>query len=990
MTAALDDQELAARLAAFAARRLAAFDREGLTWLAVAPMWTDRLATSCGFPTGGEPIEEFVDRAAQAGICERRSEFGPGGEAQVRFWMPAPARVEALTSLGRDAASIEAALRTIGERIVFAERAGVEVTPSLARWAELAIDPSTAGPGAGDRLYRRVDTLTTQGNAEEALDVVYAGEALATVLGGDLESGVRRARRRINLEYRRVQDDRALRRFLRRDEQVSAVRRLLTGGPDDPWALHLIGMGGVGKTMLVRYVAGRLSSDEGLPRFPVGRADFDHISPLYPAERPGQLLRELADELAGFATTEDQDLLFGRSADAFVRADEVAQRRAPADPLAGIHSDAFDAALAAFRAFLRSLPQPVLLILDTCEELAKLHPPGSRPWAIDATFELLERIHEREPGLRVLFAGRRLLARSGAGWSADPSGGAVAVSVDDRPYLELHEIRGFTEDESRTFFRDVRGLDVPDAAVRTILDGSVAEGGADDRRYNPFDLALYADCFDDEGGLDVAAIAAGDTDTYIEARIVQRLRDADVLAALPAAACLGRFDEAMLRAGLPAGADAAGSLARLAEQEWVDVRSWDHPGETVCEINAALVPQLVRYYAHPSRAYILDETVARLGPGLRELVDSKSLQDLRVDHVEAALRYSAPLAAADQWDRLTQRIETTATWGWARGVCQRLLADETLERAPAIRAIRGAVQATQIGAVRHLEPDFDAWDAWEAVAMAADHPDPAAAAQLRVRSALGMATAWRPGRDLAWEAELAAVLESPTADLAPAVVAALENLLEQWGSLPPADVIGRWVDGLRAQGVHTALAAYAHCLHGRAIAAQGGDTLMARRAFTKAERWARDRSAAKPRGWADWVEPEILLDRVRLEWLWLEAVAGTSPDALPLDGRQTEATTRLESIDAERLCALILTVRLGHGVPPIEVFSTLRDAYRPERRPRCRAHRAVPPLFVAVARAWLAWGDPETALRVLDKREKNATASRRDPATVEAAHAVTA
>ena len=91
-----------------------------------------------------------------------------------------------------------------------------------------------------------------------------------------------------------------------------------------------------------------------------------------------------------------------------------------------------------------------MLILDTCEELAKIRPDGVIPENVRATFQILEQLHRMLPALRVIFSGRRPLASSGAGgWSCPSS------THPRRSYLLLHEIRGFTQQEAMSYLRDL-------------------------------------------------------------------------------------------------------------------------------------------------------------------------------------------------------------------------------------------------------------------------------------------------------------------------------------------------------------------------------------------------------------------------------------------------------------------------------------------------------------------------------------------------------
>jgi len=102
--------------------------------------------------------------------------------------------------------------------------------------------------------------------------------------------------------------------------------------------------------------------------------NFDHVSPDYPARKPVQLLLELADELALYAADSDQAYQALRAF--YDQADSAHQGLSslrdgsprPLDDDLGVR-DAVDA-------FARVIGElgGGLLILDTCEELAKWNP----------------------------------------------------------------------------------------------------------------------------------------------------------------------------------------------------------------------------------------------------------------------------------------------------------------------------------------------------------------------------------------------------------------------------------------------------------------------------------------------------------------------------------------------------------------------------------------------------------------------------------------
>ena len=95
---------------------------------------------------------------------------------------------------------------------------------------------------------------------------------------------------RLGFSHRRDVDRRHLGRFLERAEQMQAFDDLLVSPPDE-WALHYVGLGGVGKTMLVRHLTLLLTDDERFKgRAACARVDFDHLRPEYPTAAPGLLL----------------------------------------------------------------------------------------------------------------------------------------------------------------------------------------------------------------------------------------------------------------------------------------------------------------------------------------------------------------------------------------------------------------------------------------------------------------------------------------------------------------------------------------------------------------------------------------------------------------------------------------------------------------------------------------------------------------------------
>ncbi|HEX8921696.1 MAG TPA: ATP-binding protein, partial [Pyrinomonadaceae bacterium] len=453
------------------AERLARFGTQAQMWLALVPVWTDRLAKACGFPLGDASPHVFAEEAEKAGLCARSEVMASDdGSTILYFWMPDQARAETLRNLGNTTENGRHVLQStaveIGSRILQARKT-VLLSEMVESWAELASraeqDLTECSQYLIKTIRRLVDKEADTGRAQTWL---AASKILAQALGGSLETARRVGENCIEREYRRKQDERHLKHFKPIDDQVEAFNDLLNT-PDDGavWALHYLGHGGVGKTMLLRHITGRLlcksdvhqSLSERETFSPFSKIDFDYLSPEYPVRRPGQLLLELADGLRPFITTDRQKSEFDEFQNRTLELHEtLSQNPTPDNPLANIQHERFGPMLNAFTDFLNLLPSPVVLILDTCEELAKVRSMGGVLPTIEATFEILSRIHKDAPSVRVVFAGRRLLTQAGHHWSIPLD--RLTLEEHSLPtrkdFLRLHEIRGFTEKEAEEYLTE--------------------------------------------------------------------------------------------------------------------------------------------------------------------------------------------------------------------------------------------------------------------------------------------------------------------------------------------------------------------------------------------------------------------------------------------------------------------------------------------------------------------------------------------------------
>jgi hypothetical protein len=984
-----------------------------VTWLALAPQWTGRLAECCGFPAPKELLP-WIEDAVAAGLCQRQAllddtddNFDLDGDesSDVRFWMPENERGEVLgdfpsrTALRRLAADI-------GNRINAAPT-DIERDPGLDRWADLAVR-GLSDPRTGDWLTTTVSGCVASGRMAEALDWVYAAEALAPVLGDEVASAGARAKRLINLEYRRRTDARFIEHFVPRDEQQKEIRRLLTSRQREPWALHFVGMGGVGKTMFIRYLSGAFTAAGG-PDIVTTRVDFDHISPRYPAEQPGQLLRELAGGLTSHLLEADQVSAYGH----FVECADLLDRVTVTTPgQGGVSSADFENALEAFADLIRVIGKRVVLILDTCEELAKLHPAGEPVPSIERTFEILERLHDKVRDIRAILAGRRLLAAGYANWRPPASDlpPAWALSLATRDYLKLFEVRGFTEKDARQFLSKVRKrerpmpADVEDAILRVAPDsGRVADlitaDAADTaspepkQLYNPYELDLYADWFDATGGtLTAAEIGSGNLDAYVEGRIIGRLpADPPVGRVLPAIAALGRMDVHLVRVVL-AMPEAVGDrgFRTLAEQEWIVTRAAEESGVTVLEVQAGLLRRLEAYFGRPEWVQASNAVRETLRREIPALLRRRPLDAAAVEHVAAAMRILPDTAALSLWDELTERIARDNEWTWAASACARLLANDRDATAPRA-ALEAAVRAVYIGVLRRSNPAYDVTQEWAFVAAAAaGHPNEVAGSALADRAAFGIAAARsRRGGPLvrleddadftrAWSRTQA---EPGDAQRLAAAFSAVEAFLDagadqQSGSLPPVDEVRELALAGEALG-DPRLTAFARLVLARTELRAD----LSPGQFEVAEQLASAASGGPPP--VDWPLPHAAQARIRL--LWLHATVGAPRSAPPpgLLRQWLDEAPAHDDIEHERLASAALLRLLGRGPVDADRVLTLDRAARrlPPSTPLCQAHVETPPLAASVIRAWVALGEPDAARALIEAWEESSPAVDRDAAT---------
>jgi hypothetical protein len=826
------------------------------------------------------------------------------------------------------------------------------------------------------------------------LGLVAAAQALGQVLGDPLAASARRAQWRVDRAYRQALDARTLVHYLPQPEVEEALEQLVRGRGG--WAVHLLGDGGVGKTMALRdLVAGQFADRLGRSRFPVARIDFDHLDPRYPERRPVELLIALAGELAGFTTSRDAHHGMRQFDSAAAHLHEVLAAPVGAQggdmPVDGTaEAGLLTTAVDAFAAFVDELDGPVVLVLDTCEELAKLHAPGGRAPAIDRTFEILERIRTRTSEVRVVFAGRRWLTPPPAGPSR-PNG----IELSPRPYLSVVSLGGFTAGMAERYLdrRDPHRV-MPPELRGALLDRCLPPGTS---TANPFDLACYADWAMAEPDVDPDRLRSTPGDPYVEQRIIGRLTDTSVRDCLGVAVELGRFEAAMIEPALSRrGIDTGAAFSGLVGQEWVSAVSFDTDGRPkVIEISEHLRPRLRRVVAADSDRFPLERVP--LGRDLAALIAGRQVEQASVEAIEGALRLLPPSEAAAMWADLEEQVAQSDAWGWAAQVVPRVAATEAERAAAGGPTVLAAVRATQAAATLRQPRQPGLRGLWDEVGrLAPRHPNPIAAETLAARAICGhLVAAGHVGLGVTWSQQLHEVLPL----LPPgSMVAALDALTASGAPLDSnlADVLDELCE---REDAGSDVAAAALLVRASSHLARGD----ADNAVTDVETsmgviggGAPEPEAPAPgsgisrRVWADWVVAPRLLDRARLARVVLASIRGEAPVALPIATWRHEAMNHLADIDSERLLAATISLELDWRLVDAVVLEAAAEAevYVDKRQPTHHWHHRIEPLRMVLCRGAAARGDLAVAVRALRDRREAAVRFGEDPLTISACEAV--
>jgi AAA ATPase-like protein len=1002
---------------------LESLPQDAIEWLLVVPSWTVELARACGFPSGGQDVGALLRQMRDRGLCESRPSRNPETEL---FWMPESVKVDQLERLGAVEWRFRPAIVQAGRALDAQARWGGRVPSAVRRWAALAAK-ATSVEALEEALNGHLEKLlprpvpaagtpwkeTTDEALGEALRWVEAARRLEPFFGLEGVAAMAKAWRWLELIHLRSTDMQHLQDFVAREEQLRAFERLLAG-EEGCWALHYIGQAGVGKTMLARHLVTRLVPERGGC---AARIDFDRLAPDYPSQAPWLLVERLAEQLRL------QDHWTGLGNRLFKELDNNILRLRERATRKDWSVESSEAVLAQqlacpFAAALAQLPQPTVLVLDTCEELVRVG--GKLSEKLRVTFLLLEQMHACHPGLRVIFCGRRGLASEGAGWWVK----GPFAELPARPYLRLHEIRGFTHQEAGSYFGLAFEHSGRTDAVQAwallpfILEQSREEsrfskrswvGGRSSRflweepseaprmdleRFSPYRLGLYVNWVLRSPLLTPEEIRAEKQVKYVQFRIMERISHKGLASLLPTLSLLGCFDRELLASTWKEGTEEEFEEAfeELLRQEWLD-----GDGQ-LYEVEPVLREELSRCLRQ-SREKAWVSAWNRVVEHLEALTAGAPIAQLRVFHFHILTRLllhpDRPRAPEHSrrvlawWDAIERRVAESGAFDWGREICEGLLAKNgplgpECDPEPLEEELRTVVLATYAATLaqgwRSAESVWD--EVWE---LARGNR------RLKFRATAGLLVAARIRKrrlrveeiDELWElVDESYRPEDNRLQLDPSLrdeqllasyVAAIEAVLELAEDTQQVRLAGttRQFERLRKlledAGASRELRAFALVLCGRNARLRGepGMDGKMREWFTEAMELVAP--GPTPRLWLDWSSPEDLGARIRLEYIRAMYPAYASPwevlTHLGWKDRSCSAAVFLPGtshIDHDRLNAALLTLsgRVEACVLQELDFLDTADVDLPVE---CNAHRAFPPALVVFAELKAMRGQVEQA-----------------------------
>ena len=339
----------------------------------------------------------------------------------------------------------------------------------------------TGDPERGrDLLESLLSEADAQLNLPRYQDILQAAKESQSSIGADLADFIANHTAYLNARSMWLTDYYQSAHFLAPPGFLEQGRGFTAAGSPRVW--HIVGPGGTGKTMQLRWLVSRLWVPQPA-RTPCARIDFDTIDPMACARYPFLVFIMLADQLAQQLPLNPFSRLL-RSYQPFLgfATRGAGQEEAPS---------ATQAAQAG-----REVPQlfaegckgvggtPVVIILDTLEELSLRYPA-----ATETLVGQLREVYNAVEGLRLVFAGRYEIP-----------------AVDrDFEWVSPHQVAPFSADQADTYLEQIRGI-ADEGRRAEIIQRA---GGL------PYVLAMYADLVTAN-----PAVPLDDIDQDLEPRLV--------------------------------------------------------------------------------------------------------------------------------------------------------------------------------------------------------------------------------------------------------------------------------------------------------------------------------------------------------------------------------------------------------------------------------------------------------------------------------------
>ncbi len=412
-------------------------------------------------PPGGPELEQLV------GSGHVEASGTPG-----RFWVAGPFADVGYLAYWRDEGRPAMVSAPVPDRLA-------EVARRSADWLEgragaaaridvlLQCDLQQAGELL-EASFAAADAAHDLAACHDLLDAVERRDRVPLYVGTEVAELHQRCRARLAARTRWASEYSSSAQYFPRPYLERRFDALLS--PSGPRVLQLFARGGMGKSMQLRWFVGRRCA-AGPVQVPCAGVDFDNEDPSRATRNPWLVALRVAEQLEAQLVSDH----FGAILDSFgsriplLYAD---RRGGPTTPFLPDDVDGPDV-VGRISAVLAERPgdQPVVVVVDTCEELLRA---GVEPGGLLA---MLGDLVDQAPALRLVLSGRYDLRTS---QTLRRQGVDVAALF---PAMDTCRVRSFGEADRRRYLVETRK--VPDGEL---VEAIVARTGR-----SPFLLAAFAD-----------------------------------------------------------------------------------------------------------------------------------------------------------------------------------------------------------------------------------------------------------------------------------------------------------------------------------------------------------------------------------------------------------------------------------------------------------------------------------------------------------------